>query len=705
MSILTSNELFINMKNVPKYDPGKHFFDQSKDVLQFYLEEFVKITEGVNIGGYFVHPWLYYHINFFHTPIPKIVSTKRGKVSKEVPMPPPLDDNAMYVIESYKQAEDEDKGLCMFGTRGFAKTTFLTSHSAWKNTTIPNGVMSITGGNSGDLGQIKKLYNINAMNINRAFTIPRLVTNWEEELEIGVKYTNNDKDIHSILNITNAEGGTTEASSEKGAGGSPIGYIIDEIGKFEFKKILDGAKPSFFFQGKSKLTWILSGTGGNEKLSRDAREVLANPKANDLIMMNWDRLDRSVPEEAITWESSKSKPFSIFVPGQMSYRMPKGAEPAPKLESTLDKFLGKDGNRSLKDIKINVTDWPKATKSIESYVQKQTRPDEKERAKSYYPTQTEHCFITSAHNPFPIGRINARIDYLEKEKRNEKKIEIISDNKGWYEWEFSEKQKAQVHHQGGIADSPVLLFDQTIPEQLPERLHYVSGLDAYKTAQADTDSLGAFYVVERRALSSNLPFERIVASYSARPERMRDFHNTCEKLHNVWNAQVNYENIDTGFEQYLDEKNRCEDVLAPYMSFAKGAKTNNHGRYGTPASSISKQKWMNLVIDHATKPEIIGYDDDENPIEVTGIDYIDDIDLLKEMRDWTPTGNFDRLVAWGHALLIARHYDNLFITTEKSKSQKQTRTEEEMRDKLRRMKNKYGGNLSSQAGQVRRSRY
>ena len=106
---LSSNELFINVKNPPKWNPKKHYFDQSIDVLDFYAEEKRKITEGVTIGGYFIHPWLYWHINFFKSPIPQ-------KDGTEPIINPPLDDNFLYLIENYIEAEQTNKGLVLFGT-------------------------------------------------------------------------------------------------------------------------------------------------------------------------------------------------------------------------------------------------------------------------------------------------------------------------------------------------------------------------------------------------------------------------------------------------------------------------------------------------------------------------------------------------------------------------------------------------------------
>jgi len=312
-SILSSKEMFINMNKPPVYNPRKHYFEQSSDVIKFFEEEKSKITNGVYIGGFFVHPWLYYHLNYFKTPIP--LKNKEEKI-----MCPPLDDNFMYVVESYQQAEKEGKGLCLFGTRGFAKSTSLASLTSWLNTIRTNGVTSIVGGSDGDLQAISALLERHFNNVHPALQLPRLVTDWDSFVEFGLKEKTGHRYVHSQIAIRNVNRGSKK-ESEKSAGLSPVGYIMDEIGKFDCKGPLNAALPSFRTQYGQKLVHLLSGTGGNKELSQDAKDILSDPEAYDLLMMNWDRLDRSVPEEAITWTRSKKSNFAMFVPGQMSYRL------------------------------------------------------------------------------------------------------------------------------------------------------------------------------------------------------------------------------------------------------------------------------------------------------------------------------------------------------------------------------------------------
>ena len=51
--------------DIPDWDPNKHFFEQDKSTIQFWEEERRKIMHGINIYGFHVSPWLYWHLNHF----------------------------------------------------------------------------------------------------------------------------------------------------------------------------------------------------------------------------------------------------------------------------------------------------------------------------------------------------------------------------------------------------------------------------------------------------------------------------------------------------------------------------------------------------------------------------------------------------------------------------------------------------------------
>lgn len=428
--------------------------------------------------------------------------------------------------------------------------------------------------------------------------------------------------------------------------------VTHNCGKFNFKEILISALPSFITPTGAKLVHVISGTSGNEELSKDAKEVLSNPEDYSLITMDWGRLERNVDPDYVTWERSKKQRFSVFVPAQMSYRLA-----VPKVESTLDKYLGLK-NDALNKIKVNITDWGTAKQVLTDKLNSLKKEESKEKQRMYYPLEIDDVFLTSSSNPFPTALIDKRIRFLEDEGLIGKSVEIYRHN-GRVMQEFSPKKRAEVSHSGGEADAPAILFGE-VPEITPPKFTYVSGLDDYKLDQSETSSLGAFYIIKRRNLEPNSPCEKIVLSQAARPFRHSDFHKDCEKHLDVWNAVCNMEAVDVSFKQHLDTKNKSEQCLALSISFSNSVQTGNYKlttKFGVYPTAGNKSYMFNLVVDFTKEEHVVGIDEDGNEIVKHGVDFIDDIDLLKEMLSYKKGGNFDRITAFMHALAYARELD------------------------------------------------
>ena len=114
MSLSTSPEFYVNMKNPPVWNDLFGWEDQDDDVKQFFTEEAYKVKYGVTINGTFIPPWLYWHVNFF----PVFQDLPNGE---RVPAISRLRDNEWFFAEMYQRARQGKKGLGMFGTRRFGK--------------------------------------------------------------------------------------------------------------------------------------------------------------------------------------------------------------------------------------------------------------------------------------------------------------------------------------------------------------------------------------------------------------------------------------------------------------------------------------------------------------------------------------------------------------------------------------------------------
>ena len=643
--------MFINVKNPPPWDRTKSFFEQHPEAIQFWLQEQDRITNGVIMGGYFIHPWLYWHINHFKTPIP--TQQKNGQ-SKDIVRTPSLDDNAFFFAENYQDAEENGKGLFLYGCRGYVKSTILTSISQWKAVTTSDGVISINGGSAQDLRAISMLLKTAFTKVHPALFLPTLISDWNAMVELGWMEKDKSKIIKSTITVTNIDGGK-ESASEKGAGGQPVCFILDEAGKVKFKKMYESAQPSFVTPSSKtgmRLVPLLTGTAGNEALSKDATDIISNPEAFGILPMNWERLERGVDPEYITWKHNHGTKFGTFAPGQMSYRVS-----VPKIETTLGDYLKID-DKDLKSVNFRQTDWKNATEYVKNLHTSKNKQEDQIRDKMYFPLSIDDIFSTKGVNPFPVAVIKKHIQKLESEGNIGKNIAIhkeCSETK----YTFSEKKRAAVSHPGGNIDAPVILFRE-LPLIQPPLWENVCGLDDYKTDTSTTDSLGALYVLRRRFLAPNEPMETIVCSLVTKPNMHVYFHRGIEQVQEATNAVCLMESIDVTYLEYLRGKNKAEQLLYPELSFAQSfdaTKRSSVQKFGMSPHKHNNTYRMNLMIDAMNEQFEVGIDDDGNSIIKYGVEFVDDIDLLKEMVDYYFGGNFDRITAYSYALVLSRELD------------------------------------------------
>lgn len=230
-----------------------------------------------------------------------------------------------------------------------------------------------------------------------------------------------------------------------------------------------------------------------------------------------------------------------------------------------------------------------------------------------------------------------------------------------------------------LYSGPVYNFDCDTHTYL---CHHITthNCDPYKSDKADTDSVGAFYVL-KRYVKINDPFAYcIVASYASRPPSSDDFCRNCEILQEAYGAKCLMENADRMYELYLTRRNKQLMLLEDGERLAgkiirAGARQNN--KLGLAPTVPNQRMLFNTVIQYCWEDVVVGYDDDGNEITQKGIYRIPDIELLDEIIAFGPGVNTDRIIAFGHALLLAKYYDDMGYmpesTTQKENQKKRER--------------------------------
>lgn len=583
-----------------------------------------------------------------------------------------MDGDDMYISKTHDRLRIYDidyygryKATCIEvdnKSHQFLTTNFVVSH----NTTIMSSLLqmnatmtiglshSVVGFSDSDLSNIGEYCEYGLDHVHPFFRINRTKTDWSSGVTLGKRMSNGVRDIHAIISIANINMGR-KTSTQKTAGLTPATAIFDEVGKGPIKKPYTAAMPSYDTPYGWRLSPILAGTGGEVELSKDAQEMFSDPETYNLLVMDWDILNR----RAMKGKTWKERKWAMFVPGQM-------ANSGVKVTIGLGDYLGKPDDKKLNKIKIDATDFEASTNKLNEERKKLSTKDRVAYTSHtmFYPFTIDDCFLSSSQNLFPVEyAIKHKNDLLESGQYSGMLCDVFLESGNKLGTTKSNKQLAGFPFSGGVIDAPVQIFEMPQSNRFDDFI-YVSSLDPYKQAKSDTPSLGAFYVFKRRVGIRDPYAYRIVASYVSRPSSIDQFCRTCEVLQKGYGAICLMENADQMYEQYL---NRKSGMPASFFLFAGEAIANKYvkagsrqnsklGLYPTPGN---QNLLFSCVVDYCWQDFVIGYDDSTGlDITVKGIELIDDIALLDEIIQYKPGLNVDRIISFGHALALARYFDD-----------------------------------------------
>lgn len=548
-------------------------------------------------------------------------------------------------------------------------TAIMSSFLARNATMTYNLTHNVIGSSKEDLMSLGEYLEFGLDNIHPYLRINRTGNDWFKEVIMGTKTVNNIRDVHARIRITNIDSGKAGASL-KTASGTPYTSIYDEVGKFPFLAAYLQGRPAHMMHGRMRGMMICSGTGGNVEKSQDAQKVMNNPAEYGFIVMNYDLLNKRCLKP--TWRISQS---GCFVPAQMSHAYDKET-------TTLDKYLGIEKATGLKKIDIQVSKFDDNTKKIKSRLDELVKKDRAlyVQERMAFPLSIDDCFLNTNVNRFPVEDALKHKSRLLEEGRPGKTVDIYQIDGMKMGYNFSDKQLADYPFQGGNIDSPVVIYEDPPEEGGVFDYTYVSSLDPYKSDKADTDSVGSFYVLKRYVKINDLFAYCIVASYASRPPSSDDFCRNCEILQEAYGAKCLMENADRMYEFYLTRRNKQLMLLEDGERLAgkiirAGARQNN--KLGLAPTVPNQRMLFNTVIQYCWEDVVVGYDDDGNEITQKGIYRIPDIELLDEIIAFGPGANTDRIIAFGHALLLAKYYDDMGYmpesTTQKENQKKRER--------------------------------
>lgn len=644
-----SDLLLNNIKNIPD--------ENSQEYLSFWDNERDKLENGVTINGVYISGWLYWHTQLWH--IYQNVLIEGTTLSRRKSLKSSFRDNEWMIAEYIEKAEREKKGLMLFGARRFGKSEMIASYLAHGATLFQGTENVVMGGNWGDIDIIMNKIDHGLNKLPSYFKFNRLANNLRKEIEFGYKDKKGNRDSWSKIICRNHDNGT---NTESPAGLTPSRFVIDEVAKSKFSEVLDAAKPAFTSEHGWMCSPILTGTSGDISSVGDAQVYFENPESNNFIFM-------TLPDEG-------NRKTSIFI--SALYRMDGKVDTSVGnyIENEKGILLPKDSE--LFSIPMRVKDDNKALEIINDGREKaklSPDPTALTKEKMYFPLNTKELFLTDDDNKYPKEAIQEHIEFL-KSNSTEEYCELYRDLEGKVKMNFSttkkpilefplEKSKFNEYKK----DAPIIIYER--PKDTNYIYVYISGLDSYNMNSSKwSESLGSIFIFKRfyDPLSGSYQ-RRIVAEYTARPENLKTFHENCEMLLELYNATCMIENEATTTIQYFDLINKS-NLLADGFSLLKEihptTSITNRAK-GLPATKPVQRHYHELIYEYVTEEVTLDYDKEGNPIKKLGLVRIPSIGLLLELLNYNSDGNFDRIVAFGHALTYEKWADKMYPIVETNK--------------------------------------
>ena len=616
---------YLNQKRVPDKDSAeyKSFFNFHKELC----------LNGAMMGGVYINPFLYWHLNFWNTEVD--VMDERGRISQKYANPL-LRDNEWVITNEIDKAQQEKKGLVILGIRRLAKSVIESSYIGWGATFDENSQNIIAGLNAPDIKLITDKIDKGLNFLPEAWRWQRIEDNWKNQVTLGIKTKGGERIPFSQILIRNLDEGNNE---EAIAGTKPRKLIIDEIGKGNFLRGFQAAVPGFTTPYGWGCSPILTGTGGDMKKFMDAKSLMFDVDNFNFLTYNNEKDEKRI--------------HGLFI--SYKYRM-EAKEP-----STLGTYLN---NPALQDIPMLVSNEEKALNITSSNLERLKKAGDRVaylKEKMYYPIEVDDIFLNEDTNIFDIEAAKRQKSRLSQQEKTGIPVILFNDGDK-ISHEFTDKQPITNFplKNSDLKDAPVVIYE--FPVEHPPYGLYVAGVDPYRQGKsAYSSSLGAVYVYKRmHDLTGEKYQDMFVASYVARPDKKETWEEQARLLIKYYNARTLCENDDISFIEYMKAKGDAHYLeKQPQWLMEVVPNTTVKREYGIHRSSDKIIDYLHNCLKKYLE-EVIYRETDENGNvirEATGVSKVFDPVLLEEIIQYNDQGNFDRIVAAELAIAQAMKMD------------------------------------------------
>lgn len=403
--------------------------------------------------------------------------------------------------------------------------------------------------------------------------------------------------------------------------------LIEEFGTFPrlvdlYNVLLPSVQDGDIIFGQ---IYMLGTAGDNESDFAGAQEIMYNPKGYNMYALPnvFDKYNQGKPY------------FVFFFPGYVNRKGCYNEDGVSDIIKALIEILM---NRYR--VKYNSTDPNTIIKTI-----------------AEVPITPAEAIVKTGVNMFPIADLTERIGQLDSNPTEYDDVyvgDLVFSKDGKVEYKPTSAQPIRdFPHKDNKIEGAIEIFQ--MPEidkntNKPYNDRYILGADPYDDDESNTMSLGSIFVLD-------LWTDRIVAEYTGRPSFADDYYEICRKLCLFYNGRLNYEYNKKGLFSHFSTRNSLY-LLTDVLDFLKekqmmkdGIGNKSKGTNASPAiNAYARSRLRSWLL--SPVPVIQTIDGESKEVMVPRLFTVRNRALLKELINYNPEGNFDRISAMGMLMLL-----------------------------------------------------
>tara|TARA_R100000084_G_scaffold109435_1_gene76687 strand:- start:4914 stop:7094 length:2181 start_codon:yes stop_codon:yes gene_type:complete len=461
---------------------------------------------------------------------------------------------------------------------------------------------------------------------------PEKVLLWQQQIEVRVGNKKTNKGLKSKI-----QGASFEKNATTGVGGPTTYFFHEEAGIAP--KMMDTyeyLRPAMSSGMMTTGMFIAAGSVGDLDQCNPLKDMILNPTNNDIYAVETNLLDKDGTRGL----------SGLFIPEQWS------------MPPYIDDYGNSKVEEALEAIIKEREEW-KVKLNPEQY---QLRISQK-------PTNIAEGFAYRKESIFPQGIISKQLKRIEDKEYSYEHIELERTQEGIEAKRTSRLPISQFPVDKKMADKRGCLVVWERPSKNPNWGAYYASIDPVSEGKTTTsDSLCSIFIYKNpveitretpEGVEHIIERDKIVAAWCGRYDDINKTHAQLLLIIEWYNAWTIVENNISLFIQYMISKKK-QKYLVPKQQilFLKDIGSNKtvYQEYGWKnTGTLFKSHLISYALEYIREEIHEETDDDGNVLSsILGVDRIPDPMLLKEMKEYYPGLNVDRLVAFSALIAFAK---------------------------------------------------